>query len=233
MKKIFALLFVILLVISVFAACNNIEQTSASTESTVTTQSTVTTSTSNTTTIATQTTQTTVATTLGYYFEYSVVTSEEPVEIQNKIDKNIHNESIPSKVIITCGKERDVPYMIIGSGRFASPGNPHGTLLDGFGTLGGFETAAKNAIKSNEDSFPVFHCSSLDEISVFLNDSPYGAEVNLINENGEKIEADGPGRYYAYVLVDYVGPRLMYNGKVYFSLNEIHYAAFFIVEITE
>ena len=228
MKKILALFLVISLVASAIAACNNTEQTSASTETTVKTEST-----SNSTTVTTQTTQTTIATTLGYYYEYSVVTSEESAEIQSKIDRNIYNKYVPSKVIITCGEERDVPYLLVSFGRYADPKNGNPAIVDGYGTLGGFERTAKSTIETEKDLFPAFCCSSLNEISFFLNDSLYSTVVNLINENGENIEADGPGRYYAYAFIDYLGPKLMYNGKVYFSPNEMHYAAFFIVEITE
>ena len=219
MKKIFALFLTILLFVCLLSACENAKHSE---------------NTSN--AVTTQTTETTLATTLGYYYEYSVVTSEEPMEIQSKIDRNFYNQYVPSKIIITCGEERDVPYLLVAFGRYADPKNGNPAIVDGYGTLGGFERQAKYTIETKKELFPVFQCSSLNEISIFVNDSPYSrskAKIHLINENGEEVEANGAGRYYAYASIGCIGPKLMYNGKVYFSPNEMHYAAVFIVEITE
>lgn len=229
MRKILALFLTVSLLACMLAACNNTEQTSAPTESTVTTVTQ--------TTVATTTTQA-VTTTPLLYTEYTIATSEEPAEIQAKIDRNSLNKWIPSKVIITCGEERDVPYLVVGMGQYyrSLDSDRRGkVILDGWVSFGASRFIANTAIVNHGDELPVFHCSSLDELAVYVNDrKEYTTESDFIfiNENGEEIEYNGSGRYYAYCTVNCLGPNIMQNEEVY-DRQSVLYAVVFIVEITE
>ena len=218
MKKILSLFLVISLVVCAFAACNNAEQTSAPTESAVTTEKTP-----------------------LYYTEYTFTTYSEPSYIQEKIDRNSINNNIPSKVIITCGEERDVPYLVICGGQDAiyDPERDVVSTTSGLGYHNIIPVAAREAITNNSDKLPVFHASSFDELSVFVNDvEQKKLECKLVetirNSENQDVAFEGntDGRYYMYYKVTCSAPPYMKNGKVYARASATYYA-FFIVEITE
>ena len=235
MKKILSLFLVISLVAGAFSACNNSEQTSAPTESAVTTAITTAAPTSQ-TAKTTSAYQTTIPTAAPLYTLDTIATSEERGKILFMVEENPLNEKVPSKVVITCGEERDVPYLVVGMGQYYKRfdlGWQGKTVLDGWVSFGGSRYIAEKAIKQNIESVPTFHCSSLDELIVHVNDVKVNIkEYILIDENGEEIEYSGSGRYYAYCTVTCKGPDVMQNGRKY-DYQSIYYAAVFIVEITE
>ncbi len=176
-----------------------------------------------------------------YYTEYAVTTYAEPAYIQEKIDRNSINNNIPSKVIITCGEERDVPYLVICDGQYAmyDPERDVVSTSSGLGYANILPVAARKAIIDNADKLPVFHASSLDELSVFVNDvDQNGIKCKLVenirnNENQDvPFEGNTDGRFYMYYKVKCLAPPYMKDGKVYTRAVATYYA-FFIVEITE
>lgn len=213
----FALIFSLLLLL---ISCGNVSEATGVTD----------------TTILTTTTQA-ITTIPPLYTEYTIGTLEEPAEIQAKIDRNNFNSvAVPSKVIITCKDERDVPYLVLGMGQYYDRFDMEWkgkSMPDGWVSFGGSRYIAEIAIKQNLESVPTFHCASLDELIVHVNDKKVNIkEYILIDENGEEIEYSGSGRYYAYCTVTCNGPDVMQNGRKYDS-QHITYAAVFIVEITE
>lgn len=218
MKKILSLFLVISLVVGAFAACNNAEQTSAPTESAVTTEKTP-----------------------LYYTADTFTTSAEPSYIQEKIDRNSINNNIPSKVIITCGEERDVPYLVICGGKYViyDPERDVVSTSSGLGYANILPVAAREAITNNADKLPVFHTSSLEKLRIFVNDVEQSRVtfklVNTIrNSENQDIAFEGntDGRCFVYCEVTCSAPSIMKDGKVYAQASATYYT-FFIVEITE
>ena len=241
MKKIFAIFLILSFLFVVFISCSNDKDTTTTTDVKITSEiTTITTIASQTTqaitTIPPLSTEQAITTMPMLYTEYTIGTLEEPDEIQAKIDRNRYNKIIPSKVIITCGEERDVPYLVVGMAeyyqRFDSDWRGK-VIFDGWVNIGGTGSIAYEAITLHGDELPVFHCSSMDELVVYVNDNKVDINrYNFIDENGNKVEYKGNGRYYVYCEVGCLGPDVMQNGEKYDSQG-IHYAAVFIVEITE
>ena len=153
MKKIISLLALILTIAFLLLSCGNVSEATSITQDTA------------------KTTEATTEKTPLYYTEYTFTTYSEPSYIQEKIDRNSIN-NIPSKVIITCGEERDVPYLVICGGQDAvyDPERDVVSTTSGLGYANILPVAAREAITNNSDKLPVFHASSLDELSVFVND---------------------------------------------------------------
>ena len=188
------------------------------------------------TTILTTTTQA-ITTIPPLYTEYTIGTLEEPAQIQAKIDRNNWNSvALPSKVIITCKDERDVPYLVVGMAEYYQRFDIDWrgkVIFDGWVNIGGTGSIAYEAITLHGDELPVFRCSSMDELVVYVNDKEVDInKYNFIDENGNKVEYKGNGRYYVYCEIGCLAPDVMRNGEKY-DLQGIHYAAVFIVEITE
>lgn len=230
MKKIVTSFLILSLLFVVFISCSNDKDTTTTTNVKITSEITT-----MATTIASQTTEA-ITTIPLLYTEYTIGTLEEPAEIQAKIDRNRYNEIIPSKVIITCGEERDVPYLVVGMAEYYQRFDIDWrgkVIFDGWVNIGGTGSIAHQAITLHGDELPVFHCSSMDELVVYINDKKADInKYNFIDENGNKVEYKGNGRYYVYCEVGCLGPDVMRNGEKYGSQG-IHYAAVFIVEITE
>ncbi len=171
------------------------------------------------------------------YTEYTVSVLSEPIHIQEKLDliSVEHNNPIPSKIIITCGEERGVPWLLFQYGRYYGSfdkGKYGAVDIHRWGRINSSSDLVL-AIENHNSDMPTFHCSSLDELIVHVNDKKVNIkEYILIDENGEEIEYSGSGRYYAYCTVTCNGPDVMQNGRKYDS-QHITYAAVFIVEITE
>lgn len=216
MKKIITLFAFIIPLSLILCSCNNISEV----------------------TNLTDTTETTEVTKFPLlYTEYTISVSSEPAYIQEKLDviSAEHHFPFPSKVIITCGEERGVPWLLLQSGRFYGSfdvGKNGVAKLDGWGRVSVLSELA-SAVEEHESDMPTFSCSSLDELVVYVNDENVNIDKYILfNENGEKIEYGGSGRYYAYCSVTCKGPDVMQNGEKYDS-QSAHYAAVFIVEITE
>ena len=58
--------------------------------------------------------QTTAETKAIYRIPSTATTRSEPPEIEEQIQKQMSNGSIPSKVILECGNEREVPHLVTG-----------------------------------------------------------------------------------------------------------------------
>lgn len=223
MKKIiflFALIFSLLLLL---ISCGNVNEVTSITQDTV------------------KTTEVITKKTPLYYTEYTFTTHSEPSYIQEKIDRNSINNNIPSKVIITCGEERDVPYLVICEGQDAiyDPERDVVSTSSGLGYANILPVAAREAITNNSDKLPVFHASSLDELNVFVNDvEQKGLECKTVetirNSENQDVNFEGntDGRYYMYCKVKCLAPPYMKDGKAYARASATYYA-FFIVEITE
>ena len=222
MKKIIALFLSVALICVCFISCGNVSEQTSITQDTA------------------KTTEATTEKTPLYYTEYTFTTYSEPSYIQEKIDRNSIN-NIPSKVIITCGEERDVPYLVICGGQDAIYDSERDVVstTSGLGYANILPVAAREAITNNSDKLPVFHASSLDELSVFVNDvEQKKLECKLVetirNSENQDVAFEGntDGRYYMYYKVTCSAPPYMKNGKVYAKASATYYA-FFIVEITE
>lgn len=240
MKKILSLFLVISLVVGAFAACNNAEQTSAPTESAVTTEITTAAPTSQ-TAKTTSVYQTTIPTSAPLYTLDTIATSEERGKILFMVEENPLNEKVPSKVVITCGEERDVPYLVICGGKHViyDPERDAVSTSSGLGYANILPVAAREAITNNSDKLPVFHTSSLEKLRVFVNDVEQSRVafklVNTIrNSENQDVAFKGntDGRYFMYCEVTCSAPPIMKDGKVYAQASATYYA-FFIVEITE
>ncbi len=225
MKKIIALFLCVALVCVLLLSCGNVSEQTGVTQDTA------------------KTTEATTEKTHLYYTEDTFTTFAEPSYIQEKIDRNSINNHIPSKVIITCGEERDVPYLVVYEGKDAVYDPERDvvstTSVFGYGGTGGVPAIVREAITKNPDKLPVFHASSLDELSVFVNDvEQKKLECKLVetirNEENQDVPFEGntDGRYYMYYSVNCSAPDIMKDGKVYATANVTYYA-FFIVEITE
>ncbi len=223
MKKISSLLALILLFSLLLISCGQVNEVTSITQDTV------------------KTTEATTKKTPLYYTEYTFTTYSEPSYIQEKIDRNSINNNIPSKVIITCGEERDVPYLVICEGQHAiyDPERDVVSTSSGLGYANILPVAAREAITNNADKLPVFHASSLDELSVFVNDvEQKGLECKTVetirNSENQDVPFEGntDGRYYMYSKVKCLAPPYMKDGKAYARASATYYA-FFIVEITE
>lgn len=217
MKKIISLFALILSFLLLLVSCENVSEVTSVTQDTA---------------------KTTEEKTPIYYTEYTFTTYSEPSDIQEKIDRNSVNNNIPSKVIITCGEERDVPYLVICEGQDAiyDPERDVVSTSSGLGYANILPVAAREAITDNLDKLPVFHASSLDELSVFANDvEQKGLECELVetirnNENQDvPFEGNTDGCYYMYYKVKCLAPPYMKDGKEYARASATYYA-FFIVE---
>lgn len=222
MKKIISLLALILSFALLLNSCGNGAQITSVTKDTA------------------KTAQTTEKTPL-YYAADTFTTSAEPSYIQEKIDRNSINNNIPSKVIITCGEERDVPYLVICGGKHViyDPERDAVSTSSGLGYANILPVAAREAITNNSDKLPVFHTSSLEKLRVFVNDVEQSRVafklVNTIrNSENQDVAFKGntDGRYFMYCEVTCSAPPIMKDGKVYAQASATYYA-FFIVEITE
>ena len=223
MKKIISLLAIALSFSLLLISCGNVNEVTSITQDTV------------------KTTEATTKKTPLYYTEYTFTTYSEPSDIQEKIDRNSVNNNIPSKVIITCGEERDVPYLVICEGQDAiyDPERDVVSTSSGLGYANILPVAAREAITNNTDKLPVFHASSLDELNVFVNDvEQKGLECKTVetirNSENQDVDFEGntDGRYYMYCKVKCLAPPYMKDGKAYARASATYYA-FFIVEITE
>ncbi|MBO5023439.1 MAG: hypothetical protein J6D11_03915 [Clostridia bacterium] len=223
MKKILSLVLITIFLSAILISCGNVNEVTSITQDTV------------------KTTEATTKKTPLYYTEYTFTTYSEPSDIQEKIDRNSVNNNIPSKVIITCGEERDVPYLVICEGQDAiyDPERDVVSTSSGLGYANILPVAAREAITNNTDKLPVFHASSLDELNVFVNDvEQKGLECKTVetirNSENQDVDFEGntDGRYYMYCKVKCLAPPYMKDGKAYARASATYYA-FFIVEITE
>lgn len=223
MKKIISLLALALSFSLLLISCGNVNEVTSITQDTV------------------KTTEATTKKTPLYYTEYTFTTHSEPSYIQEKIDRNSINNNIPSKVIITCGEERDVPYLVICEGQDAiyDPERDVVSTSSGLGYANILPVATREAITNNSDKLPVFHASSLDELNVFVNDvEQKRLECKTVetirNSENQDVDFEGntDGRYYMYCKVKCLAPPYMKDGKAYARASATYYA-FFIVEITE
>ena len=223
MKKILSLVLITIFLSAILISCGNVNEVTSVTQDTV------------------KTTEATTKKTPLYYTEYTFTTYSEPSDIQEKIDRNSVNNNIPSKVIITCGEARGVPYLVICEGQDAiyDPERDVVSTSSGLGYANILPVAAREAITNNTDKLPVFHASSLDELNVFVNDvEQKGLECKTVetirNSENQDVDFEGntDGRYYMYCKVKCLAPPYMKDGKAYARASATYYA-FFIVEITE
>ena len=145
------------------------------------------------------------------------------------------NGSIPSKVILECGNEREVPHLVTGEALYYLDDSNSWGWADGWAMSGfaGYEP------EKEADSYPTVRMSAGDTLEVYVNDvlaecpvvvvDGKGAELLRIEDTAELPSALAKGSHYAYVDVACEGDIIVDHGRE--ETEYAWYRAYFILEI--
>ena len=179
--------------------------------------------------------QTTAETKAIYRIPSTATTRSEPPEIEEQIQKQMSNGSIPSKVILECGNEREVPHLVTGEALYYLDDSNSWGWADGWAMSGfaGYEP------EKEADSYPTVRMSAGDTLEVYVNDVLAECPVVVVDGKGEELlriedtaalpEALAKGSHYAYVSVTCERDVIVEYGR---EVTEYAaYRAYFILEV--
>ncbi|GEM_PF-6194124 len=173
---------------------------------------------------------------------YTQIRDTEPLkpelpELQEKIDRNQqYSSGVPSKVIIECGEQRDVPFLLLMCGRLAN------VLVDGYA----ISIYRPEQILRDSVYYPTYTITGDEDFMVYSNDAVQddwrnsGITVVDLSEPektsgsyssvSELHEKFAKGVYYAYVDVRCDGDDIMLDGRK-IDQEYMSYRAYFILEL--
>ena len=179
--------------------------------------------------------QTTAETKAIYRIPSTATTRSEPPEIEEQIQKQMSNGSIPSKVILECGNEREVPHLVTGEALYYLDDSNSWGWADGWAMSGfaGYEP------EKEADSYPTVRVSAGDTLEVYVNDVLAECPVVVVDGKGEELlriedtaelpTALAKGSHYAYVSVTCERDVIVSYGR---EVTEYAaYRAYFILEV--
>ena len=179
--------------------------------------------------------QTTAETRAIYRIPSTATTRAEPPEIEEQIQNQMHNGSIPSKVILECDDERKVPHLVTGEALYYLDDSNSWGWVDGWAMSGfaGYEP------EKEADSYPTVRMSAGDTLEVYVNDVLAECPVVVVDGKGEELlriedtaelpTALAKGSHYAYVDVTCEGDIIVDHGRE--ETEYAWYRAYFILEI--
>ena len=161
----------------------------------------------------------------------------EPPELQEKIDRNQrYSQGVPSKVIIECGEQRDVPFLLLMYGHL--PNCP----VDGYA----ISVYKPEQILKDSVYYPTYTITGDEDFTVYSNDFKQddwqSRGITIVDLSGpwktsgsyrsvsELYGALEKGTYYAYVNVQCDGDDIMLDGKK-IEREYMCYRAYFILEL--
>lgn len=179
--------------------------------------------------------QTTAETKAIYRIPSTATTRSEPPEIEEQIQKQMSNGSIPSKVILECGNEREVPHLVTGEALYYLDDSNSWGWADGWAMSGfaGYEP------EKEAGTYPTVRMSAGDTLEVYVNDVLAECPVVVVDGKGEELlriedteelpTALAKGSHYAYVDVTCEGDIIVDHGRE--ETEYAWYRAYFILEI--